>query len=244
MAKLTWDEPVKRLYEFGVSKGVIYPMNRDGSYEPGSAWNGIISVTIDSSSKDIETMWADNRKYTNRWSMDQFSAIINAYTVPEAFGECIGESSLSRGIHVFNRKRRRFGLCYQTNIGNGVTSDAGYLIHFIYGAIADPPETTYSTMADDYDPVSRNWSISSDPLYISGRRPVSHVVVDSRELSEAKLLTLSEMIYGTDESDPTFPFPDDLANLHGYSYESLLTRSDETILTRNDEEILARLLVE
>ena len=42
--KLKWDETGKRVYETGVSQGVLYVQTDEGAYGSGVAWNGLTSV--------------------------------------------------------------------------------------------------------------------------------------------------------------------------------------------------------
>ena len=134
MSKLVWDKTGERLYETGVDHGVLYPIQAGGLYNKGVAWNGLTAVTESPSGAEASPIYADNIKYLNLMSAEEFGATIEAYTYPDEFAECDGSAEIATGVTIGQQARKVFGLSYRTVIGNDVDSnDHGYKLHLIYG---------------------------------------------------------------------------------------------------------------
>ena len=43
--KIVWDAEGERLFETGVDRGVLYPIDETGAYGAGVPWNGLTSVS-------------------------------------------------------------------------------------------------------------------------------------------------------------------------------------------------------
>ena len=218
MAKLVWDKTGERLYETGVSKGVLYPIQSDGKYSKGVAWNGLSSVTESPSGAEANPIYADDMKYLNLLSTEEFGATIEAYTYPDEFAECDGSASIATGVVIGQQKRKIFGLCYRTVLGNDVESnDYGYKLHLIYGCQAAPSEKAYATINDSPEAITFSWEVTTTPVEVTGFKPTACITIDSTKANPEKLAALEEILYGKDGSDTSanarLPLPDEIATL-------------------------------
>lgn len=218
MAKLVWDQTGDRLYETGVSKGVLYPIQSDGAYSKGVAWNGLSSVTESPSGAEANPIYADDMKYLNLLSAEEFSATIEAYTYPDEFAECDGSADIATGVSIGQQKRKVFGLCYRTVLGNDVDSnDHGYKLHLIYGCMAAPSEKAYTSVNDSPEAITFSWEVSTTPVNVTGFKPTASITIDSTKAKKEKLTALEEILYGKDGSDTSanarLPLPDEIATL-------------------------------
>lgn len=218
MAKLVWDKTGERLYETGVSKGVLYPIQSDGKYSKGVAWNGLSSVTESPSGAEANPIYADDMKYLNLLSTEEFGATIEAYTYPDEFAECDGSASIATGVVIGQQKRKIFGLCYRTVLGNDVESnDYGYKLHLIYGCQAAPSEKAYATINDSPEAITFSWEVTTTPVEVTGFKPTACITIDSTKANPEKLAALEEILYGKDGSESSanarLPLPDEIATL-------------------------------
>ena len=218
MSKLVWDATGKRFYETGVSKGVLYLLNAEGAYANGVAWNGLTAVTESPSGAEATALYADDIKYLNLMSAEEFGATIEAYTYPEEFEACDGSASIATGVSIGQQARKTFGLCYRTAIGNDVEgSTHGYKLHLIYGALAAPSEKAYATINDSPEAITFSWELSTTPVNVTGHKPTASVTIDSTkftsEEARAKLTALEDILYGTDAEEARLPLPDEIAEL-------------------------------
>lgn len=217
MAKLIWDQTGERIYETGVDQGVLY-VESNGAYPTGVAWYGLISVTESPSGAEANAFYADNIKYLNLVSAEDFGATIEAYTYPEEFEACDGTAELANGVKIGQQKRSRFGLCYRTKIGNDVDGDEhGYKLHLIYGATATPSERAYQTVNDSPEPNTFSWEISTTPVSVKDYKPTACLTIDSTTADQTKLAQLEAILYGSDtsgsENGPRMPLPDEIATI-------------------------------
>lgn len=210
MSKLVWDKTGERFYETGVSKGVLYPLQDEGGYTKGVAWNGLTAVNESPSGAEPTPLYADNIKYLNLMSAEEFGATIEAYTYPDEFAACNGESELAAGVNVGQQKRAIFGLSYQTKIGNDVDNDLGYKIHLIYGALASPSEKAYSTVNDSPEAITFSWTISTTPVEVTGLKPTATLVIDSTKVAPEKLAELEKALYGDEMTEAKLLLPDEV----------------------------------
>lgn len=226
--KLVWDKTGERLYETGVDRGVLYPVQTGGVYNKGVAWNGLTAVTESPSGAEASPVYADNIKYLNLMSAEEFGATIEAYTYPPEFEECDGSASIATGVAIGQQARKVFGLSYRTIVGNDVDSnDHGYKLHLIYGALAAPSEKGYTTVNDSPEAITLSWEISTTPVNVTGFKPTATVVIDSTKVDAEKLAALEEILYGKDPTtpegkdgvDPRLPLPDEIVTLMGDSVE-------------------------
>lgn len=215
MSKLTWDDAGKRFYETGVNKGVLYPQGTDGKYPKGVAWNGLTSVTESPSGAEATPLYADNIKYLNLMSTEEFGATVEAYTYPEEFGVCNGEASLVEGVSIGQQKRTPFGMAYQTKVGNDLDADAGYKIHLIYGALAAPSEKAYATVNDSPEAITFSWELTTTPVEVTGFKPTATLVIDSTKVAAEKLAALEAVLYGSEDQEARLPLPNEILTLIG-----------------------------
>lgn len=215
MAKIVWDKIGERFYETGVKKGVLYPQGPGGTYPKGVAWNGLISVTESPSGAEATPLYADDIKYLNLISAEEFGATIEAYTYPDEFAQCDGSAEIATGVMIGQQARKPFGLSYVTTLGNDVDgNDYGYKLHIIYGALASPSEKGYSTINDSPEAITFSWEITTTPVNVTGYKPTACITIDSTKVDPAKLAALEEILYGSDEGgDPRLPLPDEIIAL-------------------------------
>lgn len=214
MSKLIWDQTGDRLYETGVSNGVLYVQGTGGTYGEGVAWNGLTAVTESPSGAEANPLYADNIKYLNLISAEEFGATIEAYTYPDEFAVCNGEASMVDGVTIGQQPRKAFGLCYRTIVGNDVAgNDLGYKLHFIYGAMAAPSERAYATVNDSPEAITFSWEVTTTPVSVDGFKPTASLTIDSTKVDATKLKALEDIIYGTEEAEARLPLPSEIATL-------------------------------
>lgn len=221
--KLVWDKTGEHYYETGVKNGVLYPMSTSGTYPKGVAWNGLTAITESPSGAEATALYADDIKYLNLMSNEEFGATVEAYTYPDEFAECDGSASLTEGVYIGQQARKTFGLCYRTTLGNDSKgNDYGYKLHIIYGAMASPSEKAYSTINDSPDAITFSWELSTTPVAVANFKPTASLTIDSTKVDPEKLATLEEILYGKDGTgedhstgavDPRLPLPDEIANI-------------------------------
>lgn len=209
MPQLTWDNTGERFYETGVDHGVLYlPDNTTGAYNKGYAWNGLTSVSEAPSGAEPNPQYADNIKYLNLVSVEEFGGTIEAFTYPEQFGVCDGSVSPVKGLHVGQQLRSTFGLSYRTRIGNDLVGDTlAYKLHLVYGALAAPTEKQYQTVNDSPEAMTLSWEFTTTPVPAPGMRPTALLTIDSRTVDATKLKTLEGILYGASAAEPKLPLP-------------------------------------
>jgi hypothetical protein len=206
-AALTWDEPGSKLYETGVDHGVLYPMGESG-YGTGVAWNGLTTVTETPSGAEATKLYADNIKYLEIRSAEEFGGTIEAYTYPDEWAECDGSANIAPGIIAGQQERKVFGLCYRTILGNDIDLDKhGYKLHIVYGCTASPSERSYATVNDSPEAITFSWEFSSVPVPLADHKPVSCLTIDSTKTDDTKLKTLEAILYGSTTAAARLPLP-------------------------------------
>ena len=196
MTKLNWDVQGERYYETGVSKGVLYPF-KEGKYSKGVAWNGLTAVTESPSGAEPTPLYADNIKYLNLLSNEEFAATVEAYTYPDEFAECDGSAELAAGVSVGQQKRIPFGMSYVTKVGNDTDGqDYGYKIHLIYGALAKPSQKNYATINDNPEAITFSWELSTTPVAVPNLKPTACITIDSKKVGSDKLKKIEDKLYG------------------------------------------------
>lgn len=216
MSKLVWDKTSERLYETGVKQGVLYPQATGGTYPKGVAWNGLTAVTESPSGAEATALYADDIKYLNLMSAEEFGATIEAYTYPDEFAQCDGSASIATGVSIGQQKRNAFGLCYRTTVGNDTDgNDYGYKIHIIYGALAAPSEKAYATINDSPEAITFSWEVTTTPVAVEGFKPTASITIDSTKADAAKLAELEAILYGSEDEEARLPLPNEIATLMG-----------------------------
>ena len=213
MAKLMWDQIGEKFYETGVDRGVIYPM-AGAAYGPGEAWNGLMSVDEQPSGAEPTPLYANNRKYLELLSAEEFGMTIGAYTFPAGFRQCIGVKELAEGVYVAQQNRVPFGFTYRTLIGNDTEKTAhGYKIHLVYNATAKPSEKGNKTVNESPEAAELSWECSTTAVDIPGCDPAAHIEIDSTTISKEKLEAIEAILYGSESEDARMILPDELAEL-------------------------------
>lgn len=214
MAVLTWDDIGERYYETGVRNGVLYLLDAQGAYSTGVAWNGLTAINESHDGGEPNALYADDMKYLNLMSAEDFKATIEAYTYPDEFAECDGSASLAAGVTIGQQKRKAFGLSYQTRIGNDVDqTDLGYKIHLVYGCMAAPTDKNYASINESPEAITFSWEVSTTPVDIPGHKPSATIVIDSTKADPDKLATLKGMLYGTENASAKLPTPQEIIDL-------------------------------
>lgn len=217
MAKLVWDKTGEHLYETGVDHGVLYFPDQTGAYKNGVAWNGLISVSESPSGAEATGQYADNIKYLNLISAEEFGATIEAYTYPEEFEACNGNKELvdASGVYIGQQSRSVFGFCYRTMIGNDTDGqDHGYKLHLVYGCQVSPSEKAYQTINDSHEALTFSWELSTTPVNVTGKKPTALLVIDSTKIDSTKLAKIEAKLYGDETSTgAVLPTPDEIAEI-------------------------------
>lgn len=223
MSKLVWDNIGEHYYETGVRNGVLYISKTTESggvtttdpYGTGIAWNGLTAVTESPSGAEATALWADDIKYLNLISAEEFGATVEAYTYPDEFAECDGSAALADGLYIGQQNRKPFGLCYRTTLGNdSVGNDYGYKLHLIYGAVAAPSERAYSTINDSPEAITFSWELKTTPVPVTDAKPTASITIDSTKVENPQYLTaLEDILYGSTNADPRMPLPDEVKRI-------------------------------
>lgn len=221
MSKIKWDQTGERFYETGVDHGILYVMGVSG-YGTGVAWNGLTAVTESPSGAEANALYADNIKYLNLISAEEFAATIEGYYYPPEFAACNGEDEIADGVIIGQQSRKKFGLCYRTQLGNDVDGqDHGYKLHLVYNCLSAPSERNYETINDSPDAITFSWELSTTPVTVTGKKPTATLTIDSTKCDAAKLAKLVEILEGKDPTteggndgvDARLPLPDEVMTL-------------------------------
>lgn len=223
MPRIEWDKTGERLYETGVDQGVHYMINPNtAKYEKGVPWNGLTNVNETPSGAEANPQFADNIKYLNLYSAEEFGATIEAFTYPDQFAECDGSAELVPGVTIGLQSRKSFGLSYRTKIGNDIVGqDYGYKLHLVYGAMASPSERSNQTINDSPEATTMSWEITTTPVNVKGFKPTSHLVINSLKFSAEQMKAIEDILYGTDENEARMPLPDEVAEILGTDVEAV-----------------------
>ena len=248
MAKLIWDKTGEHFYETGVDHGVLYLYSEAENEDPagfrtGVAWNGLTAVNESPSGAEATALYADNIKYLNLMSAEEYAATVEAYTYPDEFEECDGSKAVSVGVYAGQQARRLFGLCYRTLIGSDTapagTVDKNYKLHLIYNCTASPSERAHATVNDSPEAAQLSWSVSTTPVEVPNLKPTASITIDASKADAAKLAELEDILYGSALSDPRLPYPTEIAELFGSSTAASINLNTHTInLTAGDSRAL------
>lgn len=214
MSKIVWDAVGEHIFETGVRNGVLYLKDAEGAYNTGVAWNGLTSVSESPEGAEATDLYADDIKYLTLMSAENFKATIEAYTYPPEFEECDGSATIANGVVIGQQSRKPFGLCYRTAIGNDTDgNEHGYKLHIVYGCQASPSEKQYSTINDSPEAITFSWEVNTTPVNVTGKKPTATLIIDSTKADKAKLTALEAILYGSEQTEPRLPLPDEIATL-------------------------------
>lgn len=221
--KIVWDAAGQRYYETGTKKGVLYPQSTDGTYPLGVAWNGLTAVTESPSGAEPTPLYADDIKYLQLMSVEEYGGTIEAYTYPDEFAECDGSAALVAGVYVGQQKRKAFGFSYVTTLGNDVDyDDFAYKLHLVYGAMASPSEKAYATINDSPEAVTFSWEFTTTPVEVPGFKPTATITIESSKVDADALAALETILYGTDDVEPRLPLPTEVMEIFGVEQEEVV----------------------
>jgi hypothetical protein len=213
MTALVWDQIGEHLYETGVDHGVLYLPNA-GAYDSGVAWNGLTTVTESPSGAEPTALYADNIKYLNLKSLEEFGGTIEAYTYPDEFGQCDGTAEPQPGVLVGQQSRKSFGLSYRSRVGNDLEADDfGYKLHLVYNATAAPSEKAYATINDTPEAITFSWTFTTTGVPVTDLKPTSLLVIDSTKVDATSLAALESALYGSGGADARLPLPDEVIGM-------------------------------
>lgn len=223
MSKIVWDQTGERLYETGVKNAVLYPVDNTGAFKNGVAWNGITAISESPSGAEPTALYADDIKYLNLMSVEEYACSIEAYIYPDEFAECDGSASIAQGVYAGQQNRKKFGLCYRTTLGNDVDgTDYGYKLHLIYNCLASPSEKSYATINDSPEAITFNWEVSTTPVDVPNLKPTACLTIDSTKADATKLAALETILYGGEgeTATPRLPLPSEVITMMGTTVES------------------------
>lgn len=213
MPKLVWDQTGERMYETGVDRGVVYPIS-NGEYGAGAAWSGLTAVSMSPSGAESNPIYADNMKYLDLYSPEEFGYSIEAYTYPDEFAECDGSAEPADGVILEQQPRKPFGFSCRTLIGNDVDkNDYGYYIHLIYNSMAAPSEKGYSTTSDSPEAITMSWECTTTPVNVTGYKPTAHLKIKATKSNAAKVKELEDILYGSETGTAKLPLPDEVIQM-------------------------------
>lgn len=214
MAKLEWDKAGERTYEAGVDHGVLYILDKSGVYSKGVAWNGLTAVNENPTGAESNPQYADNVKYLDLYSVEEYEATIEAFTYPKEFYPCDGSAELAPGVYIGQQDRKPFGYSYRTKLGNDTEGDDyGYKLHMVYGAKASPSERNYETINDSPEAINFSWEITTTPVNVTGHQPTASLEIDSTKVDATKLAALEAILYGDTDTEPRLPLPDEIFDM-------------------------------
>ena len=213
MARLIWDAVGEKFYEMGTKMGVLYPMNNEGSYDNGAAWNGLTAVTESPSGAEETKLYADDIKYASLRSAEEYAYTIEAYTYPEEWEPCDGSAHVAAGVTIGQQKRKAFGFSWVTTKGNDVSDEVGQKIHVAWNSTASPSEKSYATINDSPDAITFSWECSASPVNVTGHRPSCHMEIDCSKLKEKTVQAIQDKLWGNTSAEATLPTPDELIQL-------------------------------
>lgn len=217
---LSWDDSGNKIYETGTDRGVLYPLDANGTYPAGVAWDGLRSITESPSGAEETALYANNSKYGGLYSAEEFSFTIGAYTSPSEFDVCDGTAEIATGVYAGQQTRSKFGMTYRTLMGNDTNGmEYGYKIHLVYGATASPSEHSHSTVNESPEAEELSWECKTTPVPVPNKKPSAHIIIKSTEVTAEKLAALEAILYGTAASGNTaavaarLPLPTEIISL-------------------------------
>lgn len=213
MAKLIWNQAGERLYETGVKQGVLYPQV-NGAYPKGVAWSGLSAVSESPSGAEASPIYADDIKYLNLISVEEFGASVEAYMYPPEFDACLGNEELAPGVTIGQQEHQAFGMCYKTTVGNDTQGNAyGYKLHLIYGANAAPSERAYQTINDSPEPMTMSFELTTTPVNVTGKQPTASLCFDSTKTDAKVMKAIEDVLFGSDTEEARLPLPDEIMEI-------------------------------
>ena len=211
--QIVWDKIGEHFYETGVDHVCLYELV-GGEYTNGVAWNGVSGITENKSGAEQTPLYADNIKYLNLVSLEEYGLTVECYTYPELFEKYNGMNSPTPGVVVGQQSRGTFGMSFRTLLGNDEKGDSyGYKLHLVYGCQASPSEESNATVNDSPEAKSMSFEIATTPVPVTNLRNTSAITIDSTKVNKEKLTALETMLYGAEEVEAKMPLPDALIKM-------------------------------
>lgn len=246
MSKIEWDKTGERFYETGVDHAVLYPIDAEGLYNGGVAWNGITAINESPSGAEPNNLYADNIKYLVLVGAEDFGLTIEAYTYPDEWEQCDGSAEIAPGVLAGQQNRKIFGLSYRTKLGNDVDGqDHGYKLHLVYGGLASPSERGYQTVNDSPEPINPSWEVTTTPVDVPGFKPTARLIITSTKADPAKLAALETILYGSEEAEPRLPLPEEVIELlkSAVTVVTSAESADATLLGKKVSDLQSNVVV-
>lgn len=247
MSKIVWDKTGERFYETGVDHAVLYPIDAEGLYNGGVAWNGITAINESPSGAEPNNLYADNIKYLVLVGAEDFGLTIEAYTYPDEWEQCDGSAEIAPGVLAGQQNRKIFGLSYRTKLGNDVNGqDHGYKLHLVYGGLASPSERGYQTVNDSPEPINPSWEVTTTPVDVPGFKPTARLIITSTKADPAKLAALETILYGSEEAEPRLPLPEEVIELLKADAVTVITAAesgDTTLFGKKVSDLQSNIVI-
>lgn len=247
MSKIVWDKTGERFYETGVDHAVLYPINAEGLYNGGVAWNGITAITESPSGAEPNNLYADNIKYLVLVGAEDYGLTIEAYTYPDEWEECDGSAEIAPGVLAGQQNRKVFGLSYRTKLGNDVDGqDHGYKLHLVYGGLASPSERGYQSVNDSPEPINPSWEVTTTPVDVPGFKPTARLIITSTKADPTKLAALETILYGSDDVEPRLPLPEEVIELLKADAVTIVTsaeNADTTLFGKKVSDLQSNIVI-
>ena len=247
MSKIVWDKTGERFYETGVDHAVLYPIDAEGLYNGGVAWNGITAINESPSGAEPNNLYADNIKYLVLVGAEDFGLTIEAYTYPDEWEQCDGSAEIAPGVLAGQQNRKIFGLSYRTKLGNDVDGqDHGYKLHLVYGGLASPSERGYQTVNDSPEPINPSWEVTTTPVDVPGFKPTARLIITSTKADPAKLAALETILYGSEEAEPRLPLPEEVIELLKADAVTVITAAesgDTTLFGKKVSDLQSNIVI-
>lgn len=247
MSKIVWDKTGERFYETGVDHAVLYPIDAEGLYNGGVAWNGITAINESPSGAEPNNLYADNIKYLVLVGAEDFGLTIEAYTYPDEWEQCDGSAEIAPGVLAGQQNRKIFGLSYRTKLGNDVDGqDHGYKLHLVYGGLASPSERGYQTINDSPEPINPSWEVTTTPVDVPGFKPTARLIITSTKADPAKLAALETILYGSEEAEPRLPLPEEVIELLKADAVTVITAAesgDTTLFGKKVSDLQSNIVI-
>ena len=211
--RLSWDNIDERLYRDGVDHGVLYVL-REYGYDIGVSWNGITGIDDSSSGRETTNLYTNDIRSKVLKTKPERGGTIKCFTYPPEFEECIGGDEIYPGLVLYDQEETAFGVTYRSHIGNASEGiDYAEMIHIFYGLNVTSASQNLATIGSEVDPEELSFSFTSIPEPMTEHSPVSLLTFRSDRVLDMQWERLENTLYGTNESEPTLPYPDDLMKI-------------------------------
>lgn len=207
MSKIVFDQTGQRYFETGVSDVVLYVWDSaNNKYGKGVGWNGVSAISESPEGGEDNYVYADNIKYLNLKSVEEWNGSIQAYSSPKEFDACDGSITIADGISFGQQSRKTFAIAFMSRIGNDTEGDKlGKMLTIIYGCSAKPSSRDHNTVNDNPEAQELSWDLSSLPVNVgNGYNALSTIKVKSTECSAANWTTIINTLYGTDATEAVY----------------------------------------